>query len=108
MEIASGLLKLKPNSNGKIEEWKNVLSSRLKEVQDTLLNEGVTIESWFIIEIDGQDYLLWYMRAKSIKRAAEKFQQSKHAIDQLHKEFIAEVVVDNGMIPASPLIDLST
>ena len=47
MEIASGLIKLKPDSDEKVEEWRETVSSRLDEAIATLKDEGVEIESWF-------------------------------------------------------------
>jgi hypothetical protein len=53
-----------------------------------LQDEGVEIESWFRVDIEGQDYLLWYMRAESIKRAFEISQTLKHPIDKFHYELM--------------------
>jgi hypothetical protein len=38
------------------------------------------------IEISGEKYLLWYLRAKSIKRVFEVSQKLKHPIDKFHYE----------------------
>ena len=108
MEIASGLIRLKPNSGEKIEEWCKTITSRLEEAVATLQDEGVEIESWFKIEIDGHDFLLWYMRAESIKRAFEVSQTLKHPIDKFHYELMAEIMETNGNIPAQPILDLTS
>jgi hypothetical protein len=107
METASGLIRLKPNSQQTLEEWTQTLSDRLDEVRATLRSEGVEIESWFQIEIDHQHYLLWYMRAASIKKAFEIFQQSTRAIDLYHREQIGRIMVENGNFVAEPLLDVS-
>jgi hypothetical protein len=108
MEIASGLIRLKPNTNEKVEEWRNTLSERLEESLATLRDEGVEIESWFKVEIEGQAYLLWYMRAESIQRAFEVSQTLKHPIDKFHYELMAEITAENGNLIAQPLLNLST
>ena len=108
MEAASGLIKLKPNSNQKLEEWKSTLSERLDEAMVSLRDEGVEIESWFKIEIENQTYLLWYMRAESIEKAFEVFQASTHPIDKYHFELMAGIMADNGNIVAKPLLEIST
>lgn len=36
MEIASGLIKLKPDSGEKVEEWHKTITSRLEEAVATL------------------------------------------------------------------------
>jgi Family of unknown function (DUF6176) len=68
MEVAAGLIKLNPDSNSKVEEWRDTMTSRIDEALATLVHEGAEIESWFRINIEGQDYLLWYMRAESMKK----------------------------------------
>jgi hypothetical protein len=71
MEMAAGLIKLNPDSNSKVDEWRDTMKSRMDEALATLVHEGAEIESWFRIKIEGQDYLLWYMRAESMKKVFE-------------------------------------
>lgn len=106
MEIASGLIKLKPGIDEKVEEWRSTISSRIEEAIATLEDEGVEIESWFRVVIEGQNYLLWYMRAESIERAFEVSQTLKHPIDQFHYKIMAEIMDTNGRIIAKPIMDL--
>jgi hypothetical protein len=106
MEYASGLIKLKPDTEGKVDEWKNTISARLNEAAATLQDEEVQIESWFKVEIDGCKYLLWYLRAKSIKRVFEISMELKHPIDKFHYGLMAEITAENGNILAEPLIDM--
>lgn len=107
MEIASGLIKLKPNSDEKVEHWRNTLSERLAESLATLRDEGVKIESWFKLDIEGQPYLLWYMRAESIQKAFKVSQTFKHPIDKFHYQLMAEITAENGNLVAQPLLDLA-
>ena len=106
MEYASGLIKLKSETEEKVEEWKNTIFSRLNEAATTLQDEEVQIESWFKVEIEGCKYLLWYLRAKSIRRVFEISMELKHPIDEFHYELMAEITAENGNILAKPLIDL--
>ncbi len=108
MEIASGLVKLKPGSDEKVEEWRKTISSRLNEAIATLKDEAVEIESWFKVEIEGHDFLLWYMRAESITRAFEVSQTLKHPIDQFHYKLMAEIMDTNGRIIAQPIMDITS
>ena len=108
MEIASGLIKLKPDSGEKVEEWRNTISSRIEEAIATLRDEGVEVESWFTVQIDGQEYLLWYLRAESIKRVFAVSQTLKHPIDKFHYELMAEITATNGNILAKPIMDLTS
>jgi len=106
MEYASGLIKLRPGTEEKVEEWRSTIASRLDEAAATLQDEDVQVESWFKVEIDGQRYLLWYLRAKSIKRVFEVSMQLKHPIDRFHYELMTEITSVDGNISAEPLIDI--
>lgn len=106
MEYASGLIKLKPGTEDKVEQWEKVISSRLDEAAATLKDEDVQIESWFKVEIDNKKYLLWYLRAKSIERVFEISMQLKHPIDKFHYELMTEITATNGNVLATPLIDI--
>ncbi|MFC6439118.1 DUF6176 family protein [Bowmanella sp. JS7-9] len=106
MEYASGLIKLKPGTEDKVEEWRSTIASRLNEAAATLRDEDVQVESWFKVELNGEKYLLWYLRAKSIKRVFEVSMQLKHPIDKFHYDLMAEITSKNGNILAEPLIDI--
>jgi hypothetical protein len=106
MEYASGLIKLKPDTEDKVALWRSTIASRLDEAAATLQDEAVQIESWFKIEINGQKYLLWYLRAKSIKNVFAVSMQLQHPIDKFHYELMSEITSDNGNILAEPLIDI--
>ena len=104
MEYASALVKLKPGSEEKLEEWRRTIASRLDEAAATLQDEDVRVESYFTIEISGERYLLWYLRARSIKRVFEISRQLKHPIDKFHYEMMEAITASVTM--ARPLIDI--
>jgi len=106
MEYASGLIKLKPNSEDKVTLWRDTISKRLDEAAKTLQDEETQIESWFTVEINGDKYLLWYLRATSIQKVFEVSMQLKHPIDQFHYEIMEQITAENGNIQATPLIDI--
>ena len=106
MEYASGLIKLKTGTEDKVEEWRSTIASRLNEAAKTLQDEEVQIESWFKVSIQGENYLLWYLRAKSIQRVFEVSMKLNHPIDKFHYELMNEITQDNGNILAKPLIDI--
>ena len=105
METSAGLIKLKTGSNEDVQEWRETLERRRAEAVQTLIDEGVEIESWFEVEIDGDRYLLWYMRSEAIERAHDTFAKSTHDIDAFHAQKMAKVT--DKMIPALPIIDLT-
>ena len=106
MEVAAGLIKLNPDSNSKVSECRDTMKSRVDEALATLVHEGAEIESWFRVKIDGQDYLLWYMRAESMQKVFEVSRTFKHPIDKYHYEMMDAVTAPNGNIPAKLLLDL--
>ena len=47
MEAYARLIKLKPGSDARVAQWANTMNARKSEAVDTLVDEGVDIESWF-------------------------------------------------------------
>ena len=105
METAAGLVKLKSDCGGLVEEWRSTLEARREEALQTLREEGVSVESWFQVEIADEPYLLWYMRAESIQRVWEVAEQSKHDIDAYHFNIMSRI--SQSQIQATPLLDVS-
>lgn len=103
MDIGAALIKLKPNSLDQVEAWQKELKARQDEAIETLKAEGVYVESWFYIQIEGQDYLLAYMRANDIAEAQRIGKNSSFDIDQVHRKFKQNWI---RSYPAKLLIDL--
>ena len=104
MEYAAALVKLNPGSEEKLELWRSTIASRLDEAAATLKDEDVKVESYFTMDIAGETYLLWYLRAKSIRRVFEVSAQLKHPIDRFHYEMMTAITASVTM--AKPLIDI--
>lgn len=107
MDIAAGLVKLRPGSKASVEAWRDTLQERREEALATLVAEGVEVESWFEIRIDGEDYLMWYMRAYSMEKAWQVATSSQHEIDAYHFSTMQSIAAKGGEFTASPLLDLS-
>lgn len=105
MEAAAGLIKLKPNVKEDVEDWSNTIKARRDEALQTLRDEGVAVESWFQVEIEGAPYLLWYMRADSIERVWEVAAKSDHEIDAYHFDIMSKIT--QSQIQAIPILDMS-
>ena len=71
MDVVAALIKLKPNSQDRVREWAETINHRKVEALATLSDEGVVMESWFQVKVEGQDYLLCCMRSESIERARQ-------------------------------------
>lgn len=87
MEVGCVVIELKPDSKKRVDQWASFILSKKDEALETLKNEGVTIESYFFVNIEGKDYLIGYMRAKSMKYAQEAVKKSLSEIDAYHQQF---------------------
>ena len=87
MDVVAGVIELKPNSMEHVENWAATINERIDEAIATLRDEGVQLESWFHLTLDGKDYLLSYMRAESMEEAVKAVEKSEHDIDSFHNEF---------------------
>jgi hypothetical protein len=97
-------VKLKRNSQKQVKNWFSELNSRKDEVLESLKNEGIIVESAFLDKINNSDYLIYYIKAESIKNALKIFQESSLPIDQFYKDqwkqFCEEILV------LDPLLDV--
>lgn len=105
MEISCVIIELKPGSKTRVNEWANFILSNEGSALSTLKDEGVTLESYFLVEIESKDYLLGYMRAKSVSKAHDVVKESLSAIDAYHKQFQKDCWVKG--IKAKPILELS-
>jgi len=87
MDAVCKLIRLKPGSLPLVREWAKTMNERMKEVLATLHDESVVIESVFLLTRDDGDYLVYYMRARSMEQARTVVQTSKHEIDAFHQHF---------------------
>ena len=77
--------KLKKELLDEIRVWFETLKERMDETLKSLEDEGVIVESAFL-DKQGEDlYLIYYMKAKDISYAYEKFNNSNLAIDHYYK-----------------------
>ncbi|RKG32183.1 hypothetical protein D7V21_12400 [Acinetobacter guerrae] len=104
MDVGAALIKLKPHTWSKVEKWQQQLEQRKVEAIATLQAEGVTVESWFHVQIEAQDYLIAYMRAVDLAKAQQIAKTSPFEIDQVHQQFKRDSW--EKVIPATLLLDL--
>ena len=117
MDVQAAVINLKPGSLERVRAWAATINRRKAEALETLDNEGVDIESWFLFSMHGNDYLICYMRAHDMKAAHQAVQQSLHAIDAYHQQFkkdtwasgeLAELLVDLNALEPRPSHNSST
>ena len=90
METVCVRVRLKPGSLGRVHEWATELRTRSEEVLATLRNEGVLVESAFLGSDEQGDFLIYYMKARSLEEAHEAVKGSTHSIDKYHQQFKVE------------------
>ena len=87
MEIRCVVIELKPNSFERVKEWASFIEKNKKHALETLKGETVTVENFFFVTLEGKDFLIGYMRAKSFDSASEIIKESLAEIDAYHKKF---------------------
>lgn len=80
-------VRLKPGSLGRVRAWSAELTGRSDEVLATLRDERVIVESVFLDQTSDGDFLIYYLKARSLEQAGQAAQQSRHEIDAYHQEF---------------------
>ena len=87
METACVRVRLKPGSLGRVHEWATELRTRSEEVLATLRDESVLVESAFLGSDEQGDFLIYYMKARSLEEAQQAVKGSIQPIDKYHQQF---------------------
>jgi len=98
------MIKLKPNSLEKVQEWAKTMNDRKSEAMQTIINEGIEIESVFLAKVGMDDYLIYYIRTQDWEKAAKVTRESLMEIDAIHQEFKKECW--ESVKPVDILLDL--
>ena len=78
--------RVKAQSIEDIRIWFKTIKKRMNETLKTLENEGVFVESAFLDKQGGDYFLIYYLKAKNIKKAYEIFDKSTSPIDLYFKD----------------------
>ena len=70
MEIKCVIVELKPDSLNRVREWARYILENKSEALQSLENEGVTVESYFLFTLEKKDLLVVYMRGESFEKAS--------------------------------------
>ena len=106
MDVTARLIELRPGSDERVREWAEFLSQHRDEASATLRNEGVSVESWFEVTLDGKSYLLSYQRATSAADAGAVAAQSASVVDAYHRQFKTDTWVRGGGAAGRLLLDV--
>ena len=108
MEIMARLIELKPKSAERVRAWADHINAHRADALASLKSEGVLIESWFSLSLDGKEYLLCYMRADSMERSQEVAANSENPVDAYHQQFKVDTWVRGAGAVGQLLVDLSS
>lgn len=86
--------KLRPDSRAAVEAWVAEINSRNRESAKTLTDEGIKLELWLLEEADDGLYLVSVMETDDYEYALEKFASSQHDVDDYHRKFLENNVVE--------------
>jgi len=108
VEIFARLIELKPGSAEKVDAWAAHLNAHRESVLASIQAEGVAIESWFSLSLEGKDYLLCYMRADSMEESQKVAAKSENPVDAYHQQFKVDTWVRWAGAVGKLLLDLSS
>jgi len=104
MAVKCALIKLRPGCTEQAQAWAKEINSRKDEALLTLVDEGVSIESVFLIKQGADDFLIYYMRSDDFQKVRNVVEKSTHAIDTYHNKFKRECW--DSITQSETLIDL--
>lgn len=81
MESALIKYKVRENQKSKVDDWVEYFKNNKVEIKETLIKEGILIESAFIESIGNDNYVYYYVKAKNLQTAIEIFKSSENPHD---------------------------
>ena len=86
--------RIRSGKEAQVRAWLAELSARADEVRATFVDETVRHEQAFVLQTIDGPVLVYAMEAADFDRGKEAFAQSKHAIDEEHKQIMHECLGD--------------
>lgn len=99
-------IKLKPNSIDRVRTWAEEIMRRKDEALETLRDEGVVLECFFLDRRDDGEYLISIMTSSDIERSQAVGRDSTHDIDAFHQAFKRDTWESGA--PLETLVELTT
>ena len=99
-------IKLKPDSIDRVRAWAEEIMRRGEEALETLQDEGVVLECFFLDRRDDGDYLISIMTTTDIERSQAVGRDSAHDIDAFHQAFKRDTWESGD--PLETLVELTT
>lgn len=108
MDVKAVLIKLNPDSQPHLATWLSEIARLKDEAITSIRNEGVSVETWFEVQIAGEQYLLAYIRSEDLAKAVEVAAHSTLEVDRMHQQFKRDTWDRSTMIECTLLVDLHT
>lgn len=106
METRAFRIKLKPDSGDRVRTWAEEIMRRKEEALETLRDEGVILECFFLDRRDDGDYLICIMAAEDLERSQAVARDSTHGIDAFHQAF--KRATWDSVDALEPLVELTS
>lgn len=85
--------RIKPGRADDFREWYAAEADNREQVRAGLRDGGVHVESIFIEEIAGEDYLTFYIEADDFEAAETSFRKTDHENVEAFQELVEDAVV---------------
>ena len=89
METQCLKIKLKDGKKEQVRKWCATFANH-PELDEVLEQETVIVESLFLDEQEDGDYLFFYLKAESLRKANEFLTTVKHPLNDLSQAFMHE------------------
>lgn len=83
-------IKLKKNSLDRVKDWQAFILEHKEKALETIKSENVLVEAVFLDHADDNDYLIYFMSAKNLKKSQEFAKNSQNPVDKYHNNFKKE------------------
>jgi len=96
---------VKPECEDRLRAWFAELSTRVDEVRQTLVDEGVHHEQAYILKTPDGPVLIWAAELDDPGIASRTFAQSSHPVDIEHDRVLRECLAER--IEIEPSLDVA-
>lgn len=90
MAFFSNRTKLREGARPAVEAWTAEVHKRRDEFLQGIREEGITFEAWILEDTPDGLYLVSLMETDDYDKAVATYEQSTHAIDAYHRQFLEE------------------
>jgi hypothetical protein len=94
------IARVKPGQVARLRAWLDELQTRADEVRETFAAEGTSHEQGFILDVGGEQLLVYASECEDYAAAGEAFSRSTLPIDAQHRQIMPELIEPLDIAPA--------